>query len=313
MNFLKFTYKNQVVHKNSIGLSKLLLLSNTQIPKNSDLPKQNLVIFSNCHGGYYKKILETHTNICSSFNITYIVSYENLSNFENIKNNFETADILLMSPIINYENYKIENIKKIIKPTCKLIVIPFVRFDGFWMEDNSKKLNKFKTSTVMYFPEVEITEVDNYLENKNIDLDKFKEHFIKSIKKMKQIEDSGDIKFVDYFLKIYKKFPTFRDNTHPTINILNYISHQVICKINDVYNITNNFRYSLQICNEFGHFRPIKNVIKSILHLTYGLDSYYPISRKEYLFKILEYDENENNENIDNYTDFYYNIFNITH
>jgi hypothetical protein len=99
-----------------------------------------ILIFSNCHGEYYKNILEKNTNILIFFEIRYIISYENLSNYKNIKEDFENADIILINPIENYDNFRLENIKKIMKKDCKLIVIPFIRFDGFWLEDKYLKL-----------------------------------------------------------------------------------------------------------------------------------------------------------------------------
>jgi flagellar biosynthesis protein FlhB len=109
------------------------------------IEKQNLLIFSNCHRNYYKKIFEKYTNIPYLFNIKYIINYENLNNYENIKPYFEKADIIIINPILNYEKFKIENIKNIVKPTCKIIIIPFIRFDGFWMEKTFLHLLTFQS------------------------------------------------------------------------------------------------------------------------------------------------------------------------
>jgi len=309
-----FTYNTNNTPKNSIGLEKQLILTNHRrlsLYRQLSLIKKKMVIFSNCHGNYFKQIFERNTNICSLFDITYIVSYLNVNNFEEIKIHFQTADIILITPI-TYVNFKIENVSKIIKPTCKLIKIPFVRFDGFWLEDTFLDLNKFKTNTIKDFPYIDIEDISHYLEKEYVDLNMITEHFTNSINKMKQIEDSCDIKFVSFFISIYKKFPTFMDSYHPTENILNFIASQLIDKINDYYPINSKFKYSLQLLKGNGHFKPIQNNIKKILEIEYDLDSYYPICRKDFLFKILEYDGNKSNENINNHDELYQKVFGIT-
>ena len=90
-----------------------------------------IFIFTNCHGEYYKNILKKYTNISIYFEIKYIISYENLNNFKNIKENFENADIIIINPIENYIDFRLENIKKIMKKDCKLIVIPFITVDKY--------------------------------------------------------------------------------------------------------------------------------------------------------------------------------------
>jgi len=271
---------------------------------------KNLVIFSNCHGEYYKNILEKNTNILNFFKIKYIISYENLNNYKNIKEDFENADIILINPIENYFNFKIENVKKIIKKDCKLIIIPFIRFKGFWLEDKFVKLKKFQSNTVRDFPNIDLNSIDNYLENSNIDINIFKDHFNNSVNKLKEIENKCDIQFVDYFSSNYKKYPMFKDSYHQTINILQFIAYQIIEKINEIHPLANKFKYSLQNIIESGHFKPITNTVKQILNLEYDLDSYYRVSRKDYLTKILEYDNNEN-LNINDYNQFYKIVFNL--
>jgi hypothetical protein len=269
-----------------------------------------ILIFSNCHGEYYKNILEKNTNILIFFEIRYIISYENLSNYKNIKEDFENADIILINPIENYDNFRLENIKKIMKKDCKLIVIPFIRFDGFWLEDKYLKLKKFQSNTVQDFPNIDLNSIDNYLNNSNIDINIFEDHFNNSVNKLKDIENKSDILFVDYFLNNYKKYPMFKDSYHPTINILQFIASQIIEKINEIHPIDNKFKYSLQNIIEYGHFKPITNGVKKVLNLEYDLDAYYRVSRKDYLTKILEYDNNDNH-NINDYNQFYKFVFNL--
>jgi hypothetical protein len=234
-----------------------------------------------------------------------------LNNFKNIKEYFENADIILINPIENYVDFRLENIKKIIKQDCKLIIIPFIRFEGFWLEDKYLKLKKFQSNIIQDFPNIYLNSIDNYLDNSIFDINIFKDHFNNSVNKLKEIENKSDILFVDYFLNNYKKYPMFKDSYHPTNNILEFIASQIIEKINEMHPIDNKFKYSLQITIESGHFKPITNTVKKILNLEYDLDSYYRVSRKDYLTKILEYDNNINNGNIEDYNEFYKKVFNL--
>ena len=56
-------------------------------------------------------------------------------------------------------------------------------------------------------------------------------YFNSCLNKLKQIEKECDIKFYDYFIEHHKQFPFFRDNYHPTSNMLEYIGKQIITKI----------------------------------------------------------------------------------
>jgi hypothetical protein len=77
--------------------------------------KKYLVVFANCHGEKYLDILKRDTNIDELFNIQYYVSYQELDNFDSLKSKFENADILIINRIKSYENFTIENLKKILK------------------------------------------------------------------------------------------------------------------------------------------------------------------------------------------------------
>ena len=255
--------------------------------------KYNMVLFSNCHGERYINMFKRDTNILNLFNINYIVSFMQLNNFEYYKNDFCNADILIINNIKNYNDYTINNLKKYIKKECLLIIIPFVRFEGYWIPEHIKQLHYIKENAVSFFPNININSINDYLINKVEISQETKEtvlnYFNSCLNKLKQIEDECDIKFYDYFIENHKKYPFFRDNYHPTSNMLEYIGRQIINKIKNNYDIDykdNNYILKSDIY-EYGHYKPIINSIKDILELEYNLDTVFICNRYNYLYTIL--------------------------
>ena len=216
----------------------------------------------------------------------------------------------IINPIENYKEYTIENIKKHTKPECLIIKIPYIRFDGFWLESEYITLKKFKSDTVKDFPNIRIDTLDDYLDNTPSDSKLVEEHFNNCIIKLKKIQENSDILFVDFIIENYKLYPLFKDSNHPTILLLNYISQQLVSILCDKYQLKNTFIFSIKRDIKLsGHFKPITNSMKKILGIEYDLDTYYKIPRKEYLLKILEYENSDNNP-INNYEEFYRILFN---
>jgi hypothetical protein len=262
--------------------------------KNNYINKKthNMVIFSNCHGEKYINIFKRDTNIHNLFNINYIVSYQQLNNFSNYKNDFMNADVLIINNIKQYNDYTIKNLKTIIKPDCLLIVIPFVRFEGYWLPEQFKHLNYVSSNTVSFFPNVNKNNIDNYL-SKNIDRNIVINYFNKCLLKLKQIDNESDIRFYDFFIENHQKYPFFRDNYHPTMNMLEYIAKKIIEKISLKFNInynTINYKLNNELL-EWGHYKPIQDTIKEALNLNYDLDKVFLCSREKYLNVIIENEE----------------------
>jgi len=254
--------------------------------------KLNMVMFTNCHGEKYINMFKRDTNIDDMFNINYIVSYQQLDNFNVFKNDFEHADVLIINRIKSYTDYTIQNLKTILKKNVLLIIIPFVRFDGYWMPEPYKTLTKIGENAVSFFPNILINQVDSYL-NTSYDKIDFINYYNNCLLKLKRIESESDIKFYDFFIKNHTKYPMFRDNYHPTLNMLEYIGSEIMIKINDKFNITykgNNVKL-LEDTKEYGHYTPITNMVKDLLDIQYNLDHIFICSRKEYLSKIINYEK----------------------
>tara|TARA_B110000211_G_scaffold231019_1_gene291745 strand:- start:2269 stop:3111 length:843 start_codon:yes stop_codon:yes gene_type:complete len=270
---------------------------------NTTLAKYNMVVFTNCHGGAYIEMFKRDSKIDELFNIKYIVSYEHLNDFQKFKPCFEKTDVLIINNIKTYNDYTINNLKKILKKDVLLIILPFVRFEGYWLPEKYKKLKYFQSNSVTYFPDIDLRNVDNYLK-KEIEIKLYKTYINTCLKKLKKIELESDIQFYDFFIKNHLVYPMFRDNYHPTRNILEYIGSEIMKKIDKKFDINYNEKKSnlVKNCLEYGHYKPIQDNIKKILNIEYDLDKVFLCSRKEYITKILTY-ENENNKAIKDLTD----------
>tara|TARA_B110000208_G_scaffold190624_1_gene254979 strand:- start:973 stop:2715 length:1743 start_codon:yes stop_codon:yes gene_type:complete len=251
---------------------------------------KNMVVFSNCHGERYIDIFKRDTNIHNVFNINYIVSYQQLDNFSNFKGDFIKADVLIINNIKQYNDYTMGNLKQILKPSCMVIVIPFVRFEGYWMPEQYKQLKYVSGNAVSFFPNIEKNNIKSYLLGDNDNNNEIITYFKKCLAKLKQIDQESDIRFYDFFVDNHDKFPFFRDNYHPTMNILEYIATQIIEKIDQCFDITyNKSNFNLkQDLFEWGHYKPIRNSVKRALKLEYDLDKVFLCNREKYLNVILD-------------------------
>jgi len=254
--------------------------------------KMKMVMFTNCHGERYIEMFKRDSDIDKKFDINYIVSYEQLNNFERWKSVFESADVLIINNIKNYNDYTLKNLSKILKKDVLLIVLPFVRFEGYWLPEYYKRLRYFGGNSVSYFPNIDDGDINNYLKNK-INNGLLKDHFSKCMIKLKSIENESDIKFYDFFVQNHQEYPMFRDNYHPTMNMLEYIGSEIMKKLNEKFDISYNMK-SLKLVKEveeYGHYKPIQDDIKVHLGLKYDIDKIFIWSRSEYLQKILSYEK----------------------
>lgn len=260
---------------------------------------KNMVVFSNCHGERYINIFKRDTNIHNIFNINYIISYQQLDNFSKFKDDFVKADVLIINNIKQYNDYTIANLKQILKPSCMVIVIPFVRFEGYWMPEQYKQLKYISSNAVSFFPNINKNNITNYL-TYNINSNDIIRHFNNCLSKLKQIDEESDIRFYDFFIENHCKYPFFRDNYHPTMNILEYIASQIIEKICPEFDVTynkSNFKLKQDLF-EWGHYKPITNSVKNALNLEYNLDKVFLCSREKYL-NIILYNETKQQKIVD--------------
>ena len=170
-----------------------------------------------------------------------------------------------------------------------VIVIPFVRFEGYWLPEQYKQLKYVSGNAVSFFPNIEKNNIQSYLLGNNNN-NEINNYFNNCLLKLKQIDKESDIRFYDFFIENHRKFPFFRDNYHPTMNMLEYIATQIIEQICQGFDITyNKSNFNLkQDLFEWGHYKPIKTSVKNTLKLEYDLDKVFLCNREKYLNVILD-------------------------
>lgn len=257
----------------------------------TDSPIKKVLIFSNCHGATYKREIESSFSK-DDIHVDYVVSYENLENYEVLKERFSNCDFLILQPIYNYPNFSIENIKTVVKKSCKILRIPFIRFDGFWPK-TERKLKSFLDPAVQFFPSIDETSgINDYLYGDVFDEELIKSNFSNALDKLLSLENSGDIKFYNFFIENYQNVPLLRDSYHPTAAFFKHISRELVKILREDLSLGSaEPSYTAnQWGKEFGHFKPIQNGYAKVLGLKYDLDSYFTFSRYDYLFNILNHE-----------------------
>ena len=158
------------------------------------------------------------------------------------------------------------------------------------MPEQYKQLKYVSGNAVSFFPNIEKNNIKSYLLGDNDNDNEIITNFNKCLAKLKQIDQESDIRFYDFFVDNHHKFPFFRDNYHPTMNILEYIATQIINKISQDFDITynkTNFNLNPDLF-EWGHYKPIINSVKNALKLEYDLDKVFLCNREKYLNVILD-------------------------
>jgi len=228
------------------------------------------------------------------FSIEHVISYENLQNYDQLESKFKACDVLVIQPIEQYEKFKLENLKKIVKGTCRIVVVPFVRFEGFWFEKDLRELKKLAAPAVMFFPKLDdSSEVESYISRNDLSEEAIHSNFARALDKLKAIEQSGNILFYDFVVNNYKDIPLFRDAYHPTNPFYMHIGLQIIDLIADKFELSVDIKkpeIQLTCAKEYGHFKPIIDKVAKVLGLNYDLDSYFVYSRHEYLEGVVLYE-----------------------
>lgn len=263
--------------------------------------QMKVLVFANCHGVSYRDAI-INSDINNKLEVEHLISYENLDNFNYVSDKFKQCDVLVIQPTESVQDFKVENIKKIIKKDCKVFTIPFFSFHGYWNKLNIKEMKNFSSNALMFFPDISNKKnCDDWL--KGIDSDKFiLDNFNDSVRELKEIEEKGDVEFLDFFLKHHKKIPLFLDPWHPSRIVQDFISSQLVKWLSGFVKDLKCSKFTIKDDGlYFRHYKPISDQTARLLGLEYDLDSYYKYTRKFYLEAICEY---ECTENMDKILDF---------
>lgn len=281
------------------------------------MKKKKILLFSNCHGVAFKRIL--HEHLSDNIHITHVLTYENLTKIKYILHEMDVADIIIMTPFQNSESvYHFKNIKQFID-TNKIIYVPYIRFDGFFPENSNMihmKKNKIKNSCVTWIPDISANMVDVYIAGGDLTDDIIHQHYNKHVDKMRRIESQSDINFINHFSKTYQHFMTFKDTNHPVSHIFKHVCEQ-LCEIitqkyTDICQVKPISKIILPVIYEHGHYRLIKDCVRDVLNIKYDLDQSYMISRKKFLTDIINYEKsNSQTEEIHTLDQLYEKVFHI--
>lgn len=228
---------------------------------------KELYLFSNCQGDELSNYLQ---KCMLDYRITIIASYTNLENLNILSDNkFEKCDILIMSNIKNYPHITPQVVRAYLKPTCVLIIMEFIRFNGF-----------MPYNFILNIPSIHGAdhkkEFKSYF-NTKFSKEVIENHFQNELVKLKKLDEMSDIKFYDFFMTNYKKVALFRDHAHLTKIFMIHIVEQVLTIINEKtkqhYKFSPFYFDDIPHCHGF-QFRitPILPCVKECLGLDYNED-----------------------------------------
>lgn len=217
------------------------------------------VVFFDCHGVEYINQLKQ----CKDFNDQYICSYIPIQKYIDhdfggyVAKKISSADVILLQHIKNDRPYiHHERIQKMLKSTCKFIMLPHYVFSGYWIDyDIPDDYVESKTDD----------ELINILENINIEHEKIISNYEKSLDEFNNVDSHSTISMYDYVCNNAKNIRLFNSRSYPTIEFCFEVSKR-ICKflqINCDFDIchsdfASNVRY------------PILNIVTKILNLQFN-------------------------------------------
>lgn len=220
-----------------------------------------LVILMNCLGdeihNYFRHIPEL-----AQYTINYICTYENLHN-PAILEDIRTCDILITNNIKSYPHLTYENLKTIVRPTCQICTIEFIRFSGYY--------------PLAYTPSMflavydESTQSSNYADYRDYSMpdEIIHRNFNNSLEHLKDLDNKSDIKFFDFFMKNHTHTELMRDNAHPTHVFIKHIVKEVLSFLHvqtsvNIDSLELEYTYCFKV-----RVRPVLNCVKQALGLTF--------------------------------------------
>lgn len=257
------------------------------------LQKKKILLFMNCHAKEYLNYLNQYDEIRNHYSLEILTSYEIDLHSPASLHKFQNVDFVIMNNIKSYPLYTKTNIQKHVKNTCKIIVVEYIRFGGFFplpsvantyiqIDDES-----FKSKTFADFSRFSVNETE------------IANNFKNELNKFKLLNDSSDIKFYDFFLKYYKTKQLFRDNNHLTSFFFLYLSHQLAEKICNKKLIPKSKTLSSSYTP--GHscrYRPVLSCVKKKLNLLFSEECTL-FNRRfnlEQLYKYVNFIRNKNDK-----------------
>jgi hypothetical protein len=258
------------------------------------------LIISNCHGIHYEEVLKKLKNHIKDVKIETFNFYhyllDQLDIFEIYKEKIKECDLLVVQYLKDHKNFNIERIREVAKKDCIIIRIPRLLCPLYWPYE-SYISSKFGEHVRIPTPIKSVHDVPNFLNFCGKSDDEIKEFFDLKYNSLKEIQKNVDLNFLKFFDENYKKVALFKDSDHPTeyltIGIKNMLIDVLIEKLSFLNLEINKYKLDPYI-KSAGHYQVITNDVARVLGLDFDLDSYYVVSRYDYLTKIINYEKSEN-------------------
>lgn len=268
------------------------------------MPNKELKLFMNCYGDQIKYYLNSLTNVLDKFkSIDVITTYQNLEN-DHVLNSFKTCDYLICNNIKSYPHLSPEQIRKIVKPTCKIIIIEYFRFNGFHPLQYMTH-----TNNLLWIYDDSFKNTDSYEQYVNylVDPEIITQRFDQALVKLKYMDEMSDIKVYDFFVENYKQKLLFRDPNHVTDYFMKHIIKQLLPKLDlEVDNKIVDGISELYVYGFKFRYTPILNCVKETLSLDFddSMINFFnnKISREDF-YKIIIHDKDQNMKTIEQKTE----------
>jgi hypothetical protein len=258
------------------------------------------LIIANCNGVHYQQVLKKLIGYVKNLEVEYINFYgdmlKNLNIFEIYKEKIKQCDLLVVQHLMNHKIFNIENLKSITKKECIIIVIPRLLCFSFWPYD-TYGISKFENEIRIPKNIKSVEDVPNFLNSCGKTDDEIKKHFDLKYNILKEVEKNVDLKFLNFFDENYKKVALFKDPNHPTDFFNKNIINMFIDVLTEKLSFLNLKLKKLSVDSDekqVGHYEVITNDVARVLGLDFNLDSYYIVSRHDFLTKIINYQNSEN-------------------
>jgi hypothetical protein len=149
----------------------------------------------------------------------------------------------------------------------------------------------------------QLYDIEEYLNSCGKNDLEIQKNFLECLSVLERRQKFVDIQYIDFFYTNYQKIPLFTDSRHITESFKNVLINSFIEILNQKLNLSISKIERKIFPVTYGHYNVITNDVGRVLGLEYNLESLYPISRYEYLNKILTYEKSDN-KIIDNWTEF---------
>jgi len=249
---------------------------------------KNITILMNCFGEEIYNYFNNIPEIKNNYNIKLLYTLDHINNYNIIKE-IENSDYLIINNVKNYENLKPLYLKSKVKKCCKVIVIEFIRFNGFYpLKSHYSTVNNLDIYDDSYKNSNTYEEFINYKIDDSIIINNFDE----SLKKLKILDEESDIKFYDFFILNYKNKCLFRDGKHLSHIFIKHIIINLLLKMEIDIDIDyiNNLNLKYQYGSKF-RYKIVLNCVKKCLGLVFednNIDFYNNYIKKDFFYKTIK-------------------------